>query len=705
MTTIRPKFLTTFIAAMLFVITCFTISAQDIMWANKLLELTDRFQFENNTAELVLGPPTIYPTSNYEEPHDPYSEGYIIHYEDTKKKNVISVGFPRAMNAKQIIVGGIFNIGTISEIAVYLKDGSEKIVYKSNQPVSKAKFKSFATFIPYNTVYGVKISFNHSNINGWNIIKGIGISSADNLYEISPVLIDTSHNHKKEIVGGSINSNDCFEFSPKIAPDGKTLYFVKECENQADQDIWYAEKDSAGKWKDAQNIGMPLNNKGHNFVASISPDGQTLIIGNKYKEDGTDGGDGVSISKKDEEGNWKIPQALDIPGYENLNEHANFYMNNDGNVLLMATQDKNSLGDLDLYASIYSKSLKTWSAPVNLGSNINTVFQEDYPYLANDGVTLFYSSKGQVGYGGLDIYMSKRLDDSWTKWSKPQNLGPFVNTKADDKGFTIASEGDHAYFNSASFKSDLHHMDIFRVDLPKILHQNPRILVSGVCTDATEKKGIRAMITIKDDKGSTVAFCVSNPKNGKYIMSVPFGMVYDIIGEVLEHFKISDKLALTDMTMGIESRKDFEFKAFMDTGVVYKIENILFESKSATLVDESYAELDKIYDMMKQQAKSTFEVIGHTDNVGTAAFNQTLSEDRVKSVVKYLISKGIKSFRLNGIGKGETEPVADNETDEGRALNRRVEFKVLVKDITLNKKTKPSKYRSTGAKNTTSKRK
>jgi OOP family OmpA-OmpF porin len=694
------KFLMKVLLVNAFIISSFQLSAQDIVWANKLLELTDRFQFENNMADLVLGPPRIYPSGNFEEPHDPYYEGYIVHYQNTNKKNVFTVAFPKAVNAKQIIIGGIFNIGTISEISVILKDNKQKVVYKLDKPTSKVKFKSFATFIPYNTIYGVKVTLNHSNINGWNVIKGVGLSNDDKLYEIAPALIDTSHNHKKEVIGENVNSNDCFEFNPKIAPDGKTLYFVKECQGQGegDQDIWYSERDSAGQWKDAKNIGVPLNNKGHNFVASISPDGQTLVIGNKYKGDGSDGGDGVSISRKDEDGNWRMPRTLEIPKYENLNEHANFYMSNDNSVLLMAIQDKNSIGDQDLYASIFNKSLKSWSEPINLGNTINTVFQEDYPYLANDGVTLFFSSKGQIGYGGMDIYMSKRLDDSWTKWSTPQNLGPFVNTKADDKGFTIASEGDHAYFNSAPFNSDLHHMDIFRVDLPKMLHQIPRILVSGTCYNAKDKKGLRAMISIKDDNGSTVSFCVSNPKSGKYVMSVPFGKVYDIMGEVIEYFKITEKLALTDITMGIESKKNFEFKAFMDTGTVYKMQDILFESNSATLMDESYHELDKVSDLMKQQSKSIFEIIGHTDNVGAATSNKILSEERVKSVITYLISNGIKSFRLKSKGMGEIEPVADNESVEGRALNRRVEFKVLEKDFNTKLKPKASKYLSTTAK-------
>ncbi|MDX2190626.1 MAG: OmpA family protein [Bacteroidota bacterium] len=672
------------------------IYGQQPVWANKLLEFSEYFQFENNLAEYVLGPPKIYPGVSLDDPHDPYSEGYILHYVDEKIKNQFVVGFSKPMNAKQIIVGGIFNVGTIEEIYVVLKDKKEKLVYKETRNPSKVKFKSFATFIPYNTVYGVRIKINHRNINNWNIIKGIGILNSDKLYYIKPdVIEDTSHTHERVKVGEKINSSDCFEFSPKIAPDGKTLYFVKECEGQDDQDIWYTQKDSVtGEWQEAKNIGVPLNNKGHNFVASISPDGQTLLIGNKYNPDGTDGGDGVSISHRTEDGSWEIPKAVEIPGYKNTNDHANFYMNNDGNVILMAIQDEKSVGSLDLYASIYQRGIKQWSAPINLGSMINTAFQEDYPYLANDGKTLFFSSKGHIGYGGMDIFVSTRLDESWTNWSKPQNLGAFVNSKADDKGFMISSEGDHAYFNSAPFDTVSHHMDIYRVNLPKMLHQTPRILLSGYCTDQKTKEPLRATMSLRNELGELIVFGSSNPKTGYYLMSVEVGKKYELMGEAIEYFKIKEPLVLTGTGYGLEMKKNYAFMHFIDTGVVMKMENLLFAYNSGDILPESYASLNGVVDIMKQQKKATFEISGHTDNVGSHPYNQKLSEDRVASVVNYLTSKGIENFRIKSKAYGETMPIADNETEEGRTMNRRVEFKVLEKDYTIHFKPKSTKAKT-----------
>ncbi|TAG54424.1 MAG: hypothetical protein EAZ27_09035 [Cytophagales bacterium] len=658
-----------------------SIFAQEVIWADKIIDYTDRFQLENNFSEYALGLPSIYPSSNLDDPHDPYSEGYLVHFENTKKENIFQVGFPKPLNARQILIGGIFNKGTIKEIYAILKDNAQKLVYTNSELPTLKKFKSFSTFMPLNTVYGLKIVLDHSKINDWNLIKGIGITNDEKQYKIEPNFIeDTTHKHKKEIVGENINSKDCFEFSPKISPDGKSMYFVKECENQIDQDIWYSSKDSlTGKWTEAKNVGMPLNNKGHNFVASISPDGQTLIVGNRYNPDGTEAGDGVSIAHKNINGEWSNPVPIDIPNYKNKNDHSNFFLSSSNDVLLVATQDDNSVGDLDLYVSLFNKRDKTWSELINLGKRINTTSSEDYPYLAVDGKTLYFSSKGQIGYGGHDIYVSTRLDNSWQNWSKPQNLGPFVNTKADDKGFSIASEGDHAYFNSAGFNSDLHHMDIYRIDLPKILHQTPRVLLSGVCMDSKSKSPLRSVITIKDENDEPVAFCSTNPKTGSYLMSVPHGKKYSIQSEAIEYFKYKEVLDFSGKFEKIESVMNVEMTAFIDTGMVMKIENIQFGFSVATILEESYESLNKVADMMKQQSRSVFEIDGHTDNVASAESNQKLSEDRAAAVVAYLTQRGISQNRFKKKGYGESMPIASNETEAGRALNRRVEFKVLEK--------------------------
>ncbi|MDX2194915.1 MAG: hypothetical protein NW207_00725 [Cytophagales bacterium] len=450
------------------------ICQPDINWASELIEYTDRFQFENNSTAMVLGAPAMYPSSSWEQAHDPYSEGYILNKENKIfQKNTIKVGFKKPVSGKQVVLGGVFNIGSIYSVSIYGADNKEKIVYTLDKKPSSTKFTTFSVYFPTTTVQAVKVVIDHGNISGWNIMKGIGITADDKPVDLKPSLSDELIFADKQKIGDNISTKECFEFNPKLTPDGNTLYFVKECENEPDQEIWVTQLKADGTWNEPKNIGAPLNNKGHNFVASISSDNKFMVVGNTYNPDGSDAGDGVSISYANADGTWQVPQPLKIPQYENLNDHANFFLSDDADILLMAIQDRSSLGDLDLYASFYNQNEKRWSPPINLGSQINTPFSEDYPYLSADGTTLFFSSKGYLGYGAHDIYMSKRLDDSWKNWSKPINLGPAVNSKADDKGFTISSVSNRAYFNSVNFDTDLHHMDIYQVKIPQSLVRKP----------------------------------------------------------------------------------------------------------------------------------------------------------------------------------------------------------------------------------------
>jgi len=624
----------------------------------------------------------VYPTKNFDEKHDPYSEGYIVHYNSNHRKNVIKVGFPKPVSAKQVVIGGIFNIGSISAISVFSVDGKEKVVYTLEQKSSKTKFNTFSVFFPLSQVVSVKIILDHSKINEWNLLKGVGLTNYDQAIELKPSpILATGDITEKEKVGTGISSKDCYEFSPKLSPDGRTLYFVKECPDNAnsDQDIWYSEIGENKQWTEAKPANGPLNNKGHNFVASIGVDGNFLILGNTYNSDGSDAGDGVSISRRKTDGNWDVPVAIKIPNYENQNDHANYFMSSDESVMLMAIQDSKSYGELDLYVTFYDKYKKTWSASINLGQMINTPFSEDYPYLAPDGQTMYFSSKGYLGYGGHDIYMSKRLDDTWKKWTKPINLGPMVNSKADDKGFAITSSGDHAYYNTVNFDSDLHHMDIYKINLPKILHQNPQVLMSGYLFDDKNQTTIRGTVRVKLKNGELVAFCTSNQKSGKYALSVPYGKEYDLQIDAINFFQVNEKLNLTDSTIGVDIMKNFILNSYLDSGQTIVLKDILFEPKSVKLLPNANLELDKIIDQLIQQSNSNIEICGYTDNVGKPEDNKRLSLLRARAVGEYFTSKGIRELRLTYKGSGQDNPIADNKTTEGRALNRRVVIKYMTK--------------------------
>ncbi|MFN0048619.1 MAG: OmpA family protein [Cytophagales bacterium] len=687
--------------------------AQEITWANKLLEITDRFQFENNGAEAILGVPSVYPGKIDETKVDTYSEGYIIYNENTLKKNSIKVGFPNATLARQVVVGGIFNVGSIYSISIFTEDNKEREIYKPSAKASKTKFNTFSAFFSPEKIIAIKISIDPSKINEWNILKGIGLTNSDQPLDLKPNSLVTNDGFKsKEKIANQLNDDkDCFQFNPKVSPDGKTLYFVKECKNEANnQEIWFSEMNQNGEWGKAKTAASPLNNKGHNFVASISLDGRFLILGNTYNDDGTEAGDGVSISHMKDDGSWETPKPIKIPGFNNKNSNANFFMSPDESVLFMAIQDEKSQGDLDLYFSKYNKFSQVWDAPVNLGASINTPYAEDYPFLAVDGKTLYFSSKGYLGFGGHDIFMTKRMDDSYTKWSKPVNLGPLVNSKTDDKGFLIAARGDQAFFNSVSFESDsLHHIDIYKIDLPKVLKQNPQVLMSGSIVDKATNSPLRSTVRIKNKAGDLISYCTSNPKNGKYILSVPFGQTYNLRVDAINYFKIDESLRLTDSLVGIEITKNFKMSAYLDSGQTIVIKNLLFDNNSAKLSSVTGSVLDSLAEKLSQQPDAIIEIGGHTDNVGdkkpaaqakntkgkkgvaasksakkpatsvAIADNKTLSLERAKSVGIYLEGKGISSKRIFCKGYGSEQPLMPNTTPEGRAANRRVVIKFLTK--------------------------
>jgi OOP family OmpA-OmpF porin len=535
---------------------------------------------------------------------------------------------------------------------------------------------------PLEAVYGVRLVLDHTKINKWNIIKGVGIYKGDEQAKIKPDLYNQAEfPFPKDSISHNINTHECFEFNPRVTSDGSKMYFVKDCPGQDNQDIWYAEADAAGKWKEAKSVGAPLNNSGHNFISSLSMDGNTLFIGNTYESNGEQMGPGISISKWQTNKTWSIPENIVLPDFFNKHEYGNYFMSYDQTALLIAMEDVYTVGDMDLYVSLFNKYKKSWSEPINLGKVINTSFTEDYPYLSLDGTSLYFSSKGHIGYGGHDIYMAKRLDNSWTKWSKPVNLGPLINTKTDDDGFMISNSGDYAYFNTVTFDS-IHNMDIYKIKLPKVLHQHPQVLIKGKIVSSRDGVPVRAAIRYKEKaKKAYEEAIINSDDDGNFSFILPQGKEYELILEGSRYFKITDQISLLDSNLKSKVLRNYKMDPFLDSGQVSIINNLLFDYGTSNLKDTSFHELDKLAIRLNEQNKSVIEVSGHTDDVGSDEFNLQLSEARASSVVNYLVTKGIRPWRLKAKGYGEQVPIASNETDEGRSLNRRVEMLILEDDF------------------------
>ncbi|HEX8545758.1 MAG TPA: hypothetical protein VF691_02290, partial [Cytophagaceae bacterium] len=442
--------------------------SQQIQWACRVVNTNDSKK-ETGTLKGLLGVPNVYPQ---------YMIGYsswIIGNEDDRneKKDLvfIKVQFCKTLFAQQVIIAENYNPGAIKQIAVYDNRGNKKIVYEETPKAENLKTRMFSvTFdpLPYETEF-VSILADPGKVPGINCIDAVGICAFKgpvkpeiNLYN-NPDFIPSI-----KFLGPSINTGNN-EYLPIITLDGNTLFFARDGDpsnvGKSKGDIWYSKKDIAGNWSKAENIGKPLNNPDYNFVASALDNGNMLLLGNSYLGNGNKSGEGASFSSKTRSG-WSKPENLEIINYYNNNPNVSFFMANNKKVLLMAIEDSDhSFGQQDIYASFHNEKDNTWSPPLNLGPDINTINEESNVFLDADGHTMYFVSNGYFGYGGFDVYVSRRLDDTWQKWSKPQNLGPIINTQDDELSFCIAADGKTAY--GYKYFNDKQHYDIYTIEIRK----------------------------------------------------------------------------------------------------------------------------------------------------------------------------------------------------------------------------------------------
>lgn len=488
---------------------------------------------------------------------------------------------------------------------------------------------------------------------------------------------DPVNGNKLQNLGPNVNSEHS-ERGPVIAPDGKTLYITRTHPENVNgiktDDIWYTTLDSIGNWIKLTHAGFPLNNEGNNFVISVTPDGNTLLLGNTYKRDGSADKSGISISTK-ENGEWQIPRKQSIQNYENIDGYGSFFLTADGTKLIICAENENSYGDLDLFVSFLKKPGK-WSEPINMGNVVNTFASDFAPYLASDGKTLYFASYGHKGYGKSDIFMSKRLDDTWQNWTEPKNLGPEINTKGWDAYYCMSAKGDYAYMVSSKKDISYGSEDIFRVATIESAKPDPVVLVSGYVFDSKTKGLIDAEIRYENLKnGVDEGIALATQDNG-YKLVLPKGESYGFRAVAEGYYAVSQNIDLSELDE-FEEKSVNLYLVPIERGISIRLNNIFFEFDKATLQPESYPELNRLVNVMKENEALNIAIAGHTDSKGSDLYNLELSDERAKAVRQYLIDQGIEMVRISAQGFGETQPVETNDTEEGRQMNRRVEFTIL----------------------------
>lgn len=488
--------------------------------------------------------------------------------------------------------------------------------------------------------------------------------------------------YEKINLGNGVNSK-FNEFAPRISSDGNTLYFVRNNDPEIiskwgaeNQDIYYSTLDENGVWPVARNIGFPLNNNEGNFVISISPDQNSILLGNKYTETGEPNGGALSISTMEQTGDWGMPKDITIKNFVNTNNYVSYSLSPDQNVLICAIETDESIGDLDLYVCFLNKD-NTWTKPKHMGEILNTFDLEFSPFIASDAKTLYFSSKGHPGYGNADIYIAKRLDDTWLNWSEPKNLGSEINTKNWDGYFTIPASGDIAYLSSSD--NSLGGIDIFKIKLTEDARPDPVALIKGRVINVKTEDPLNAKIRYKILKtDQEVGVATSSGVDGKYQISLKGGEKYSFLAEKDGFYSISDNIDLSELTEYKEIERDLSL-APIAKGEVIRLNNLFFIFDTDQILEESIGELKQLHSTLTNNSSLKIEISGHTDNKGSDVYNLDLSMRRATAIVKYLIENGVDAQRLQAKGYGETKPIASNETEEGRQINRRVEFTILEK--------------------------
>jgi outer membrane protein OmpA-like peptidoglycan-associated protein len=482
-------------------------------------------------------------------------------------------------------------------------------------------------------------------------------------------------NIEKENLGTQVNSI-YDEVTPRISANGNSLFFSRKSsvdniggvEDQ--EDVWYSTLQN-GTWGKSMNVGAPINSATIDNLISLSTDENTMIFAIS---------EGFGIRERRGE-SWSEKENIGIK-YVNEDKFLEGCLSSDGKAMLFTIMTKDNVSynskkiERDVYVALKDKKGK-WSSPINLGKSVNTSEDEYSPFLSSDGKTLYFASRGWPGYGSTDIFMTKRLDNSWKKWSEPINLGPQINTISFDAYYSIPASGEYAYMCSSLNSVGL--TDIVRIKLPQSIRPEPVVLISGRTLNAKTKKPIST--DIKFDNlalGQEVGEAISNPSSGSFSLVLPYGFNYGLHAAAKGFLSVNENLELVNVGTYTEIQKDL-YLVPIEVGESIQLQNVFFEQGKPILKSESFPELDRLAEILKDNPSIHIELAGHTDNVGSPNLLLVLSQNRVITVKKYLEDKGIASKRVEGKGYGSTQPIEKNDTEEHRKMNRRVEFRITKK--------------------------
>lgn len=473
-------------------------------------------------------------------------------------------------------------------------------------------------------------------------------------------------------MGENINS-DRRDYFPSITADEHVfVYTVQQGHGRSAQEDLYMSIQKDGEWQ--KSFPIPGINTNENEAAqSISADGKLLVftVCNRPEDFGSCD---LYFSKKIN-GNWTKPQNIGQP-INSGNWESQPSVSPNGDAIYFTRGGARGQGHKDIFVSRLQQDGK-WGTPENI-KELNTPFNEGAPYIHPDGQTLYFSSNGHPGMGGLDLFLSKKQTDG--SWGTAQNLGYPINSAKAEEALAVQLNGELAYIASDR-EGGMGSLDIYHFILPPNIRPNPATYAKAKVIDAQTKQALIAGLEIVDLETGAPFLKSYTDKDGEFVVCLPIGKDYALNVNKKSYLFHSENFALKEA-----STKDEPFLLVIELQKIQDnpapnvnikpiiLKNVFFATASATLKDNSKTELNQLKELLEQQPKLKIQLNGHTDNVGDAKDNLTLSQNRAVAVKTYLEEQGIAADRLTAKGFGETKPIDSNETPKGRANNRRTEF-------------------------------
>jgi outer membrane protein OmpA-like peptidoglycan-associated protein/tetratricopeptide (TPR) repeat protein len=468
-------------------------------------------------------------------------------------------------------------------------------------------------------------------------------------------------------LGPSVNSK-LAEYLPSQTIDGTQLFYTRRVELY-NEDFFGSKRVKGGNWETASPLKGSLNTPQSEGAMMISQDGEWLVFTGCYRPDSYGGCD-LYISYRTPSG-WSAAKNLGSKINSDQWE-SQPCLSPDKRELYFASRRAGGLGGSDIYVSRLLDNGE-WGDPENLGPGVNTTADEQCPFIHADNQTLYFTSSFWPGYGDDDLFYVRKEPNG--SWSVPVNLGYPINTIDREGTLFITADGKTAYYSSER-KDSYGGLDIYSFELKQDIRPYETRWVKGKVTDKKTGKGIAATLELTDLSTRQIISKVKTDSLGNYLLTLPTGRDYAFTVNQRGYLFNSDQYFLKNGITDSTAEKNIMLQAIEQNASIV-LKNIFFETNRFELSPASLVELDKLVTLLNENPTLKIEISGHTDNVGKAESNLLLSDNRAKAVVDYLVSKKIEAKRLTAKGYGLSKPVADNNTEEGRAQNRRTEMKII----------------------------